>query len=131
MIWLDDAPPPGARLLGEGTIPWQWVSLPAYPVYSGKRSMVRSGPGLHQHYFTGALNPVEVHREDKLFTYIWLDAKDPPRSIQLQFNDGTWNHRAYWGEDACFLAGQPDGPNHHKVGALPPAGSRRACGCAA
>jgi hypothetical protein len=119
VIWLDDDPPPGARLLGEGAEPWKWVEK---PVFSGKRSMVRSGPGLHQHYFTGALNPVEIHPGDKLFVYVWLDPKDTSRSVQLQYNDGTWEHRAYWGDDVCYGAGSPDGPSHYCAGPLPPAG---------
>jgi hypothetical protein len=39
----------------------------------------------------------------------------------LQFNDGTWNHRAYWGEDAIpFGAG--DTPEHRLMGPLPKLG---------
>jgi hypothetical protein len=122
VIWLDDAAPPGARLLGEGSEPWKWVSLPAYPVYSGRRSMVRAGPGLHQHYFTGARNPIRIYPGDKLFVYIWLDPSAAPRSIQLQYNDGSWDHRAYWGEDLCYGAGQADGPSHLFAGRLPKLG---------
>src|SRR5262249_46852142 len=86
VVWLDDAPPLAAELLGDGPEPWQWVSGPTHPVYSGKRSLLRSGPGLHQHHFTGAANPVRIHPGDKLFVYVWLDPSDPPRSIQLQYH---------------------------------------------
>jgi len=122
VTWLDDGPPPGARLLGEGANPWKWVSAPEYPVKSGKRSMVRSGPGLHQHHFTDARNPVLINPKDKLFTYVWLDPKNPPQSIQFQFYDGNWDHRAYWGEDLCYGAGTPDGPSHRFVRPLPEVG---------
>src|SRR5262249_44470249 len=64
--WLDDAAPPGAKLAGDGETPWQWGTFPAHPVFSGKRSAVRSGPGLHSHHFTGALNPVRILPDDKL-----------------------------------------------------------------
>ncbi len=122
VIWLDDAAPPGAKLLGDGTVAWHWDSAPRHPVYSGERSFVRSGQGLHQHYFTDARNPVRIFPDDKLFAYVWLDAQNPPRSIQFQFNDGTWEHRAYWGEDLCYGAGMTDGPGHFSAGALPAAG---------
>src|SRR5207253_11225775 len=102
--------------------PWDWVALPAYPVYSGKRSMARKGPGLHQHHFTGARNPVRIQPGDKLFVYVWLDPADAPKSIQLQYYDGAWEHRAYWGEDLCYGAGEPDGPDHWFPGPLPEAG---------
>ncbi len=122
VVWVDDEPPPGAKLLGEGILPWLWGSAPDYPVFSGKRSMFRTGSGLHQHYFTGALNPVRVQPEDKLFVYVWLDPKGPPRSVQLQYNDGTWEHRDYWGEDLCYGAGSPDGTSHYCAGPLPALG---------
>jgi hypothetical protein len=39
----------------------------------------------------------------------------------LQFNDGTWEHRAFWGEDLVpFGAG--DAANHKPMGGLPAAG---------
>ena len=29
---------------------------------------------------------------------LYLDPKNPPKQIMLQFNDGSWSRRAYWGE---------------------------------
>ena len=115
MIWFDDEPPPGAKLEGQ----WQWDKQ---PVHSGKRSMVRTGAGMHQHSFTGATKPLYINAGDRLFTYVYLDPKNPPKSIMLQFHDGTWEHRAYWGEDKCVLAGTPNGPQHFLAGPLPPTG---------
>jgi len=116
VIWFDDEPPSGAKLEGQ----WQWEQK--QPVQSGKRSMVRSGAGLHQHSFTGAARPLYINPGDRLFTYVYLDPKNPPKSIMLQYDDGTWEHRAYWGEDKCVLAGTPNGPQHFQAGPLPPAG---------
>jgi hypothetical protein len=114
-IWFDDDPPPGAKLEGD----WQWQ---AQPSHSGKRSMARTGMGLHQHSFTAANRPLYINAGDRLFAYVYLDPKNPPKSIMLQFHDGTWEHRAYWGEDKCALAGTPNGPQHFLAGPLPPAG---------
>ena len=41
----------------------------------------------------------------------------------LQFNDGDWNHRAFWGEDKIgFGAIGTDKPDHRPIGDLPPTG---------
>src|SRR5204862_6401045 len=75
-----------------------------------------------QHYFTGAGNPVSIQPGDKLFVHVWLDPANPPKSIQLQYHDGAWEHRADWGEDLCYGAGKPDGPSHRFAGPLPQGG---------
>src|SRR4029434_1393494 len=31
--------------------------------------------------------------------YVYLDPVNPPSEVMLQWNDGTWEHRAYWGAD--------------------------------
>ena len=62
-----------------------------------------------QHLFTDARLALPVHLRDKVFAYVWLDPKNPPQSIMLQWHDGTWEHRAYWGADKCILEGAPNG----------------------
>lgn len=113
-----DAPWFGGQLPGDAKLEgqWQWSD------WDGKHAMVRAGAGLHQHLFTAAANPRYINAGDSLFTYVYLDPHDPPKSIMLQFNDGTWEHRAYWGDDKCLLAGTPNGPQHFQAGALPPVG---------
>ncbi|MCA1633137.1 MAG: hypothetical protein LC802_05305, partial [Acidobacteria bacterium] len=34
---------------------------------------------------------------DKLIAYVYLDPANVPSEVMLQWNDGTWEHRAYWG----------------------------------
>src|SRR5262249_8343486 len=122
VVWIEDDTPPGAVLAGDGAKPWQWGTEKEQPVHSGARSSKRSGPGLHQHYFTGAQALAVGSADDRLFAYVYLDPKDPPKSVMLQFNDGQWEHRAYWGEDLCYQKGTPDQANHRKVGPLPKPG---------
>jgi hypothetical protein len=76
---------------------------------------------LTQHFFSGANPPLTIGAPAKLFAYVYLDPDDPPAAIQLQFNDGSWNHRAYWGADKCHGAGQTGAANHH-MGDLPETG---------
>lgn len=120
-LWVDDETPADAESFGD----WIWESAPS-PVQHGARSMKRSGSGIHQHFFTRAAQLLTIHPGDKLFAWVFLDPKSPPDSIMLQWNssgghDG-WHHRAYWGADACYYAGTPDNPEHHRVGDLPKPG---------
>ncbi len=91
-VWIEDAAPEGAALQQSGH-EWQFVSAPE-PVYFGEQATKRSGPGLIQHFFTGAAKPLVVGEGDKLFAYVYLDPVDPPKEIMLQWNDGAWEHRA-------------------------------------
>ncbi|MFQ5731633.1 MAG: DUF1553 domain-containing protein [Planctomycetaceae bacterium] len=89
-------------------------------MHSGNRATRRSGTGLTQHYFTGAKKPLIVTKGAQLFAWVWLDPKNPPKGIQLQFNDGSWEHRAAWGR--ARLHGRGKGPQNHRAGKLPAKG---------
>ncbi len=120
-VWIDDGLPPGAVAQGnEGPNSWKFVSTNR-PVLSGAKSHTRTAMGLSQHFFTGANPGLKIGEGDKLFTYVYLDPVNPPKTIMLQFNDGAWEHRAYWGEDAI-----PWGTNNTAsrlpMGPLPEAG---------
>ena len=118
-VWIEDAAPSGAQL--QGDTPWEFVSAPDHPVHSGEKSTRRQAVGLNQHFFTAASPGLKIGEGDKLFAYCWIDAANPPKTVMLQFNDGGWEHRAYWGEDAIpFGAGGKE--NHLAMGALPEAG---------
>ncbi len=117
-VWIEDDAPKGAQLQGNSA--WEFVGQPDHPVFKGEKSTRRQAQGLSQHFFTGASPGLKIGEGDKLFTYVWLDAANPPKTIMLQFNDGAWEHRAYWGEDLIpFGAGKE---NHFAMGLLPKAG---------
>ena len=118
-VWVEDAAPPGAQL--QGNTPWQFVSSPEGQVYSGEKATTRKGEGITQHFFTGANPQLKIGEGDKLFAYCWLDPADPPKTVMLQWNDGQWEHRAYWGEDAIAF-GSGDTPGHRHMGPLPELG---------
>ncbi|MGH7200710.1 MAG: DUF1549 and DUF1553 domain-containing protein, partial [Planctomycetaceae bacterium] len=117
--WIDDDTPSGAKL--QGNTPWEWVTKPEHPVFSGERATRRKAEGLSQHFFTSASPGLRVGEGDRLFAYVYLDPADPPQEIMLQFNDGTWNHRAYWGEDAIPW-GESNSPSRLPMGPLPNVG---------
>lgn len=116
-VWFDDELPAGAKPTG----PWRFVAKEEHPVFSGNNASFRSGEGLTQHFFEGAIATLEVNESDSLFTYVYLDPKDPPETIQLQFHDGSWEHRAYWGADKGHGKGKK-GPANHRIGDLPKEG---------
>ncbi len=118
VVWFDDAAPVGASLVGE----WNWVSSDPLP-YSGVLAHQSAlAAGFHQHYFTGALNPMLVQAGDTLYAYIYLDPLNPPREVMLSWDtNGTWRHNAYWGEDLINV-GTPGTSSRYYVGPLPPVG---------
>lgn len=122
-VWIDDALPAGAKPQGDGPNPFQFVEGPDHPVHTGKKSTTRTGSGgtITQHFFTGATDKLKIGSNTRLFAYCYLDPKNPPQTLQLQFNDGNWNHRATWGADKAFLAGRNDASNR-QMGKLPETG---------
>jgi eukaryotic-like serine/threonine-protein kinase len=119
-VWFDDAAPPSAHLWGD--TPWEFVSGPEHPVYSGEKSTRRKAEGLSQHFFDGVQPGLQIGDGDVLFAYVFLDPIDPPRAVMLQFNDGTWDHRAFWGEDLMGNWGTLNTASRLPVGPLPKAG---------
>ena len=105
VVWIEDALPAGA--VPDGTSKadsWKWISKPE-PVFSGNLAHTQGGneqgPGVRQHFFERAEHPLKVGPNDVLFTYVYLDPKNPPKEIMLQwFFQNSFEHRAYWGEDS-------------------------------
>jgi hypothetical protein len=117
-VWIDDELPRGAKSQGDA---WKFVGRANGPVFSGDRASTRTAEGLSQHVFVDANPGLRVGDGDKLFTYVYLDPANPPKTIMLQFNDGTWEHRAFWGEDLIPF-GSGNTPGHRRIGELPEAG---------
>jgi hypothetical protein len=122
IVWVDDALPTASVPTGnEQANSWKWVARAAGPVFSGEKSHTRTATGLSQHLFTGANPPLKVVEADTLFAYVYLDPRNPPKEIMLQFNDGTWEHRAYWGDNRIPW-GADNSPSRRKMGKLPEVG---------
>ncbi len=77
--------------------------------------------GEHQHYFYNATATLSVALGDSLFSYVYLDPANPPSEVMLQWNNGSWEHRAYWGANLIGLGGDGTMARHY-MGALPPVG---------
>jgi hypothetical protein len=121
-VWVDEALPTGAAPQGnEAEKSWQWGEAPAHQVQSGKLSQTRTAKGVGQHYFTGAATSIKIGEGDRLFAYVFLDPQNPPKMVMLQYNDGSWEHRAYWGENLATFGA--DGTSSRlPMGSLPTVG---------
>jgi hypothetical protein len=118
---VDDELPGGAESGAEGGDAWTWVTANPAPL-SGTRSH-QSGlnSGMHQHYFNWAGASLTLDNDDYLFTYVYLDPENPPSEVMLQWTDGTWAHRAYWGANHLTL-GENGTAERYYAGPLPAAG---------
>src|SRR5437660_2200413 len=118
---VDDTKPGGATLAGDGGDGWSWIASNPAP-YSGSlahQSVLAAGE--HQHYFYNATATLAIAAGDTLFAYVYLDPANPPSQVMLQWNDGSWEHRAYWG--ANLIGWGTDGTvSRRYMGALPAAG---------
>ncbi len=120
-VWIDDELPMGAKASG-GDNAWKFVSSEHDPVYSGNKSVVRTAEKEGQQFFTDAPTPLIIGKGDRLFAYAFVDPDHPPKTLMLQFNqDGSWDHRAVWGEDQIDW-GKKDTAERRHVGDLPAAG---------
>ena len=100
---------------------WNWVSSNPSPFSGASAHQSNLFGGLHQHYFYNAATTLTLNTGDKLFTYIYLDPANTPSEVMLQWNDGSWEHRAYWG--ANNIAWGVDSTDSRRyMGALPAAG---------
>jgi mono/diheme cytochrome c family protein len=121
-VWIDEALPTGAAPQGsDAEKSWQWGEVPAHQVFSRKLSHTQTAKGLSQHYFTGAAPGLQIGAGDKLFAHLYLDPQNPPKMVMLQFNDGSWEHRAYWGENLATW-GADGTPGRLRLGPLPTVG---------
>jgi len=119
-VWVEDGLPEGATPFGDGE-GWTWVRSQPEPLSGTRAHRSVLAAGMHQHYFRGAKTQLLVSVGDRLFAHIYLDPARMPREIMLQWNDGTWEHRAYWGEN--LIAWGTDGTvSRQFMGPLPPPG---------
>lgn len=124
-VWVDDELPVGAVPFGNGGGPQKFLFVTKsnqHPVFSGTRSSFRQSKERGQHGFQGAKSGLKITEHSKLFCHVFVDPKDPPQQIMLQWNTGnSWEHRAYWGMSQIPW-GTESTDSRRKIGTLPTAG---------
>jgi hypothetical protein len=119
IVWCDDSIPAGATTGADGGDSWLWNYNAPFSGVATHMSAAAEGP--HQHFFVGATSTLGIDAGDVLYAYVFLDPSNPPAEVMLQWNDGTWNHRAYWG--ANLLGYGIDGTEGRRyMGPLPNTG---------
>ncbi len=120
VVWFEDAFPAGSDLQTAGA-PTEFVTQETGPIFSGKKALKRTATGVAQDFFTKGRN-FTVPPNGKLSVQCYLDEKNPPTAVMLQFHTAGWNHRAVWGEEGAIPFGQVRTPERVKVGPLPALG---------
>ncbi|MBK5281262.1 MAG: hypothetical protein JJE16_04130 [Nitrospiraceae bacterium] len=138
-VWFDGALPDGARADADNEVSFVFDSVagagnsflpipPDYPSPAPGRVnglLVHSSSplktGMSQHFFDGAGQTLTVGGGDRLFAYVYLLDLAELDEIMLQWNDGTWEHRAFWGADLVPF-GVTGTVSRKRIGALPTAG---------
>ena len=119
-VWVEDAVPEGATIAADNDS-WTFVSSNPTPFSKDAAHQSSLYDGVHQHFFYGATQTLGVNLTSTLFTYVYLDPANPPRQIMLQWNEGNWEHRAYWGEN--LIGWGTDGTDSRRyMGPLPTPG---------
>ncbi|QDT68501.1 Planctomycete cytochrome C [Planctomycetes bacterium MalM25] len=119
--WVEDAKAEGRRYHGE----WWFVDASSNdPVYSGARSRRQESDRLVQHFFTHAEDAITLSAKTQFFAWVYLDPKNPPDAIMVQFHDGKdWSHRVVWGGDQIVYGRDKESwAGYRRKGALPEAG---------
>jgi hypothetical protein len=118
-VWIEDAIPTSGAASGT----WIWDTTEKA---SGTQSHTEPGAvGFHQHYVDNAFStPLTLASGDNLVCYVLIDPCDPPQEVMLQWkgDDGTWEHRAFWGLD-LIAQGTAGTASRLGMGALPAAGA--------
>src|SRR5260370_2867630 len=121
VVWVDDALRAGASPNADGGDAWNWVSSGPAPYSGAVAQQSNLAATEHEHYFDGAIATLYVGVGATLYAYVYLDPANPPSEVMLMWNDGSWEHRAYWG--AGLISFGADGTaSSRNMGPLPPAG---------
>lgn len=118
--WFSDSLPSGAQPR-PGVHSWIWENTDPTPIFGSTFHRSTLASGINQHYFLDATDTMEVGIGSVIYTHIYLDPESPPRQIMLQWNDGSWEHRAYWGENLIDW-GVNDTNSRRRIGDIPPVG---------
>lgn len=121
-VWLSGAIPNGATAYGDND-GWIWSSSNPAPYNATLVHQSIASAGTHQHYFANAGSTLTLNVGEVLYTYVYLDANNPPSEIMLQWSTNAleFDHRAYWGADNIPW-GSSGTESRRYMGELPKAG---------
>ncbi len=121
LVWVDDSLPGGAVSGADGGDSWNWISSNPTANSGAVANQSTVATGEHQHFFYNATSTLQIGTGDTLYSYVYIDPNNPPTELMLQWNDGSWEHRAYWGANSLNY-GVSGTASRMYMGAMPPAG---------
>ena len=119
-VWFEDAFPTGANVSVAGD-PTQFVGKEQGPVFSGTKALKRTANGVAQDFFSVG-GSYSIPPNGKISVQCYIDPKNLPKAVMLQFHSAGWNHRAVWGEEGAIPYGTVRTPERVRVGVLPEVG---------
>jgi hypothetical protein len=126
VLWVDGALPRGATPAAQGGDNWGWIKAATKPPELAShlhRPQHESAlaEGIHEHGFYDAADTLTIDKGDVLFAYVFIDPRHVPETIMLEWNDGSTEHRAFWGRNEIPY-GHMNTDGQRPMGPLPPAG---------
>lgn len=125
-VWVGDRFPTASTRLGTEGDAWPWVTAPGG--IGGLALQSPGGEGPQSDGFSDFAAPWRVSGGDGLVVYVYLDAASPPSQIMVQWHQWqsdpearSWEHRAYWGDNALEL-GTDGTASRRRLGELPTPG---------
>lgn len=116
-IWFEDGFPAGATVGSSG----HPLTLVGEPVFSGKKALKRGGKEMAQDYYQSGAAPLTVPPQARFFLHVYLDPRDTPEEVMIQFHTSGWSHRAVWGADIIDF-GKKNTSERYVAGSLPEKG---------
>ncbi|MFN8742370.1 MAG: PSD1 and planctomycete cytochrome C domain-containing protein [Pirellula sp.] len=121
-MWMDDEFPAGGNLTAVGA-PIEFIESENPMPISGKKVLKRTDGGLAQDVWESKSNPMVVPSNGDFEVSVWIDPKNVPKSIMVQFFREGWNHRAVWGDYNAIEWGKADSFERVSMGNLPETGT--------
>ena len=124
VVWFDDELPKSEAATGEATKltgDWEKNDKDGPAPFSGKKLYFDANDQFSQLVMLRAEPRLKFNAHDTLFVHVYLDPEKTPKEIMVQFNDGSWEHRGYWGENRIEF-GVNDTTSRLRLGDLPEAG---------
>ena len=121
--WISGSLPEGAVQHVDNDA-WLFAAAASPPASGAIAHTSAVAPGLHQHFFDGVVKPeakLKAGSDELLYAEIFLDPAHLPTQVMLQWYDGTWSHRAYWGESKITW-GEEGTPSRQYMGPIPATG---------
>jgi Protein of unknown function (DUF1553)/Protein of unknown function (DUF1549)/Planctomycete cytochrome C len=121
-VWLEDDFPAGAKVQASGHPLKLRTKAQGAQVFSGEKSVKRSGAGVIQDFYNDGAAKLVVPDNGEFFVHVFLDATDATKAVMLQFHKGDWKHRAVWGDYDAIAFGAVNTTERVHAGPLPEKG---------